>query len=290
MNQAETQQKSADGAVTARLPETYQWLLVPVQDGPKAPVKWDAMRLTGQEPLAVRASRKLRAVDLLFVSMSGTRLLMELNRIPLWRGDAVSVRQRAEDFGKYVYLPRLKDSHVLAGAIADGVQLLTWEQDSFAFADRYDEEARRYRGLRGGLIVSVSGNSLDGVLVKSDVAAQQTADEQKPEQLPDQPTPPGQPGQKATEGEPAPGIARSAPVLPKRYHGSATLDPTRVGLAASKVADEVIAHLVGLVGARVTVTLEIEASVPAGVPEKVVRIVTENGRTLKFDSQGFEPD
>ena len=35
---------------------------------------------------------------------------------------------------------------------------------------------------------------------------------------------------------------------------------------------------------KVTVTLEIEASVPGGVPDNVVRTVTENGRTLKFKS------
>jgi hypothetical protein len=40
----------------------------------------------------------------------------------------------------------------------------------------------------------------------------------------------------------------------------------------------------------VTVTLEIEAEVPAGVPENVIRTVTENGRTLKFTSQGFEEE
>ncbi|NLO28672.1 MAG: hypothetical protein GX113_10945, partial [Actinobacteria bacterium] len=59
---------------------------------------------------------------------------------------------------------------------------------------------------------------------------------------------------------------------------------------ASRIADEVIAHLAGLVGAEVTVTLEVEAEVPAGVPENVVRIVTENSRTLKFTSQGFEEE
>ena len=75
---------------------------------------------------------------------------------------------------------------------------------------------------------------------------------------------------------------------PKRYHGTVTLDATRVGRDASRIADEVIAHLVGLVGATVTVTLEIEAEVPAGAPDHVVRTVTENGRTLKFTSQGFE--
>ena len=51
-----------------------------------------------------------------------------------------------------------------------------------------------------------------------------------------------------------------------------------------------ISHLTGLVGANVKVTLEIEAQMPDGAPEQVVRTVTENGRTLKFTSQGFEKD
>jgi hypothetical protein len=67
-----------------------------------------------------------------------------------------------------------------------------------------------------------------------------------------------------------------------------TLDPTRVGRDAGRIADEVIAHLSGLVGSSVKVTLEIDAEVPAGVPENVVRTVTENSRTLKFNSHGFE--
>jgi hypothetical protein len=69
-----------------------------------------------------------------------------------------------------------------------------------------------------------------------------------------------------------------------------TLDPTRVARDTGKIAEEVIAHLAGLPGARVQVTLEISADVPAGVPDQVVRIVTENSRTLKFDTQGFEED
>ena len=35
-------------------------------------------------------------------------------------------------------------------------------------------------------------------------------------------------------------------------------------------------------------TLEIHAELASGVPEKVVRPVTENCRTLKFKDQGFE--
>ena len=64
----------------------------------------------------------------------------------------------------------------------------------------------------------------------------------------------------------------------------------RVGRDASRIADEVIAHLSGLVGAKVTVTLEVQAEIPSGAPEQVVRTVTENSRTLKFTSQGFEKE
>ena len=68
------------------------------------------------------------------------------------------------------------------------------------------------------------------------------------------------------------------------------LDATRVGRDAGRIAEEVIALIAGLTGAQVTVTLEIEATVPDGAPEHVVRVVTENSRTLTFTSQGYETE
>src|SRR5207249_1943883 len=44
VKQAETQKASADGAMTARLPETYQWLLVPTQASPQSNVEWQPLR------------------------------------------------------------------------------------------------------------------------------------------------------------------------------------------------------------------------------------------------------
>jgi hypothetical protein len=44
------------------------------------------------------------------------------------------------------------------------------------------------------------------------------------------------------------------------------------------------------VGSSVRVTLEIEADISGGVPENVVRTVTENSRSLKFGSFGFEQE
>jgi hypothetical protein len=73
-----------------------------------------------------------------------------------------------------------------------------------------------------------------------------------------------------------------------RFHGSVSLDPARTGRDAGRIADEVLSHLTPLKGARVTVTLEIQAEAPDGVPENVARTVNENCKTLKFRDSGFE--
>ena len=46
LRQAETQRASADATVDSRLPEAYQWLLVPAQDAPSAPLRMETFRLT----------------------------------------------------------------------------------------------------------------------------------------------------------------------------------------------------------------------------------------------------
>jgi hypothetical protein len=150
VTQAETQKASADGAVTARLPETYQWLLVPVQSTPQSPVTWEALRLSGQDAAGRARQQETAHRRTLPDQLRPTRLRMELDRVPLWRGNHVAVKQLVEDFARYLYLPRLKDSSVLLDAIRDGVNAAHLAQDSFAFADSFDDAAGRYQGLRGG--------------------------------------------------------------------------------------------------------------------------------------------
>ncbi len=149
-------------------------------------------------------------------------------------------------------------------------------------------------GLRAAQIVSLADANA-GLLVKPEVSLKQIeAEKPKPSNA-------GAPAGPAGDGVgiPAPhpvigptGTHTPAPVAaqPKRFHGTVTLDATRVGCDASRIADEVIAHLAGLVGAKVIVTLEVEAEIPSGAPDHVVRTVTENSRTLKFTSQGFEKE
>jgi hypothetical protein len=289
VRQAETQRQAADGAVTARLPEAYQWLLVPEQVNPQAAIAWQALRLTGSDALAVRASRKLRGDELLVTSLGSTILRKHLHEVPLWRGEHVAVRQLVDDFARYLYLPRLAGPEVLARAIDDGVALLTWQTDTFAYAEGFDEAEGRYPGLRAGQAVTVSPESA-GLLVKPDVARRQL-DAEAPAPVPGPVGPGPAPREDVIAAGPGPGPApRPADRMPRRFHGTVTLDPARVGRDASRIADEVIAHLSGIVGAEVTVTLEIEARIPSGASEQVVRTVTENSRTLRFTSHGFESE
>jgi predicted AAA+ superfamily ATPase len=286
--QAENQKRAADGAVTARLPETYQWLLVPEQANPQAPVTWQAIRLSAADALAARACKRLRSDESLVTSLGSTILRKHLDDVPLWRGDHVAVKLLVEDFARYLYLPRLAGPEVLTQAIRDGLALLTWQTDTFGYAESYDEGAERYRGLRGGQVVSLSADS-GGLLVKPDLARRQMDAETATSTTGGPTTGPTSGGEGTTGPGTGSGTAKPpAPAQPKRFHGTVTLDPTRVGRDSSRIAEEVIAHLAGLVGSTVTVTLEIEATMPAGAPDNVVRTVTENSRTLKFTSQGFE--
>jgi hypothetical protein len=67
-----------------------------------------------------------------------------------------------------------------------------------------------------------------------------------------------------------------------------SLDATRLSRDAGKIAEEVVQHLAGLVGAQVEMSLEIHAEVSEGVPENIVRTISENCRALKFKTHGFE--
>jgi hypothetical protein len=69
-----------------------------------------ALRLSGSKPLSVRASNKLRNDELLITHLAASCLRMELDRIPLWRGDNVATRQVIDDFAHYLYLPRVPAS------------------------------------------------------------------------------------------------------------------------------------------------------------------------------------
>jgi hypothetical protein len=250
-------------------------------------MEWQVYRLTGQEGLAVRASRKLRNDEMLIANLGGSVLRTWMDKIPLWRGDDVAVKQLVEDFARYLYLPRLADPTVLVESVRAGVALLTWSPDSFAYAEGKDEATGRYRGLQAGRHVTLDASS-QGLLVNPAVALRQMESERRetntgPE-TPGGPPPATKPPRKPDETK------RAETPKPKRFHATVVLDPSRVGRDASRFAEEVVGHLECILGAEVRVTLEVDARVPGGVSDQVVRIVTENCRTLKVEQHGFEAE
>jgi predicted AAA+ superfamily ATPase len=288
--QATTQKKNWDGTVESRIGETFQWLLVPTQPNPQGPVEWQATRLAGQDPLAVRVSKKLKNDSQMVGQYAPTLLRAEMDKVPLWRGNHVAVKQVLDDFAHYLYLQRVLNPEVLLAAIRDGVSLMMWSTESFAYADSWDESKQRYVGLQGGRMLNVTSDST-ALLVKPDVALRQIEADRPQGGGPTPPsggTGPGTTGGGTTRtGGPTP---PPEPAKLKRFHATVHLDPARIGRDAGKIAEEVVQHLALLPDAKVEVVLEIQAKVPNGAPENVVRTVTENCQTLKFDSQGFEKE
>lgn len=277
-----------DDATGQRIGEAYQWLLVPAGEPGRPEVRWEATRAAGSDRLAARASRRLRSEEGLITRYSGARLRMDLDEIPLWRGESVAVRDLWSFYSQYLYLPRLRDVGVLLEAIADGVGSLAWRQDGFAYADARDEAAGRYAGLRAGeglRLSDATGYVVQPAAAEAQLEAEREATGPSGGGTPAGEGPPTAGGEGAGEGE------EPARTALRRFHGSVSLDPTRLSRDASEIAEAVVAHLNGLLGASVEVTLEIHADIPEGAPDNVVRTVTENAATLRFDpGAGFETE
>jgi len=156
--------------VDARIPETFPVVARARAVGPQGRHRVDGNQAPGAGFAAVRAAKKLKNEELLMVELGDVRLRHELDRVPLWRGDHVGVKQLAEDMAKYLYLPRLRDDDVLLAAIREGVAPRLIPSETFAYAERWDEQKKRYVGLsvNRAIRVLLEGESL---VVKPDVAA-----------------------------------------------------------------------------------------------------------------------
>ena len=298
--QAETKRKGADEAVDLRIAEAYHWLLVPGQPDPKGEVTWTDLKLQGQDSLATRAAKKLKNEECLLVQMGAVRLRTELDRVPLWNGNHVNIKQLGEYMARYLYLPRLRDEQVLIAAIQEGVSSLVWSE-TFAYAEGWDEQRQRYQGLRAGQSTRIIADDRS-LLVKPEAASAQFA--QDKEATAEQGTNGGSPTAVVTPGNGGTSITGATGVVgpsdetgstpqppkPRRFHGSVHVDPMRLGRDASRIAEEVIQHLTGMVGSKVEITIEVQAELADGASDKLVRDVTENCRTLKFTEYGFEDE
>jgi hypothetical protein len=214
-------------------------------------------------------------------------LRKNLDEVPLWRKENVAVRQLIEDFAKYLYLPRLITPQTLLNSMTEGIKSLAWESETFAYAELYDEVRSEYKGVKVGELVPLSMDDR-GWILKPDVA--KTALEKMAPKPSSHSASTGAIPPSVTTNPGSTSVTPMQQSHPKRFYGTIELDPLRMTRDAGKVAEEVVAHLSGIVGANVKITLEISADIPDGVPDQTVRIVSENCRSLKFKNQDFESD
>ncbi|MEX2444741.1 MAG: DUF499 domain-containing protein [Alkalispirochaeta sp.] len=302
---ARTDTESATRRVQAMIPETYRWLLLPTQATPTERPHIDEHQLSGSDAVGIRVSRYLSKKHALLPVMDGPALRFELDEIPLWDGESLSVEKLLQYFARFTYLPRISSRQTILEAVRSGVSSLTWNPQTFAWARSVEEEqaGKKYVGLVVGAQIMDDVGS--GMLLKPEAAQVQLDREHEAaaeqslshsgaesplaaDSSSDGPagSPPGAP---ATAG--TPGAPTSRPDAPpaRRYFGTVSLNAASPSTQMGVILEEVIAHLNGA-GARVTLTLDIEATSGEGFPKRVQQIIEQNARDLKFEQSRFEEE
>ncbi|MGJ0604612.1 Swt1 family HEPN domain-containing protein [Cylindrospermopsis raciborskii] len=288
--QATAQKEQSEKYVKTILNQTYQWLISPEQPNPHEPIEINCERIPGEGSPILRASRQLVNDGQLITEYSSNTLRMEALDKYLWRDtNHIDLKQLWEYLAQYVYLPRLKNPEVLLEAVKNGLQKIDI-QNHFGYAEGWEESKQKYINLvvLHNITPSISSENL---IVKPEIATKQLKEEQvkeltSPSRSESTSKKPIQPTQEPTPTE---RTRETKPQL-KRFHGTVEIDPLRINRDAPAIANEIIQHLTSLNDAKVRIVLEIEADIPDGVPDDVVRTVTENCRTLKFNSQAFEQE
>lgn len=158
--------------------------------------------------------------------------------------------------------------------------LFTWDLEGFALADSYDEAAGRYVGLVRPGADAHFGQVTDATLLVAPSAANAQVEQATTTAMHDGANVVTR--QDGIEG-PAPGLP-AEPAKPQntRFFGVYRIDPERYARDLSRVSQEVLQQLAALDGTQLEVTIEIQATRQDGFPPEKMRVVLENGRTLKI--------
>lgn len=292
--------------VSDRVRETFAWALYPEQFDPTKPFEVASEKVpdSAGRSLAERVAAKLGRDDQLVTELGapilGATLHEELGTLWASAGE-MSVGELWGYFTRYVYLPRLTKREVLDSALERALSAVLVDGERFAIASSKDPETGRYRGLvvppnHGAALQFTDStilvdwgkaeeqSSADRAAAAREAAAKAASDGSTPVGPVDFETSDATIDVTNDETAPNAGVAQR----PARYFGSVKVDPSRYSRDMGHVTREIIDRLVGA-GAKLEITIDIQASKPEGFDEGEVRTISENTRVLKFDpSSGFE--
>lgn len=301
--QADEQVGNFDRVVADRIRGTFIWTVYPVQPEPTQPFELMAEKVpdSGGRSLAERVSHKMRRDDLL-VTEFGAAILGSTLREELgtrWRETGeISVGELWGYFTRYIYMHRLVKREVLDAAIERALTTILVENERFGIAAGKGPETGRYRGLVLPPDPNATIQVTDSTLLVDPARAQEQLDADRAAR---ETAPPAAADSQSVGGHVdvvrvAPGIGEAdragvdevVKTVAARFFGSVKIDPELYSRDIGNITREIIDRLAGA-GARLEITIDIQAVKTEGFNDTEIRTISENARVLKFDpSSGFE--
>ncbi len=280
---AKARTTESNETLKTRLKEAWCYLLYPVQESAQADLAWASAKVPAQDGLLARASKKLASDEGLLPELGPARLDRELQKY-IWNGKPhLFLKDLWEYLNRYIYLPRIKNHAVLAGAVHSAIGGML--PGPFAYAERWDEAEQTYAGLAisGAARVQVVIDS-ESVIIRPDVAeAHRPKSATVPAEAdgtsdiaPGGGDAPGGAGARATGAAPQPDKN------PTRFVGTVMISADRPARDIHQIVEAIIEQLTTLPGSEVSLKLEIDAEIPSGLDRAKVRTLAENATTLGF--------
>ena len=283
--QAEKELDTASDVLPRVVRDCYKWLLAPVQQSPTdAQMTIEAFPLnTSGSTLGKEVERVALDNELVIATWSPIHLRSKLKEL-YWKADRAAVKATDfwEDTLRYLYLPRLRDRGVLQQAIVKGAAT----RDFFGTA--YGQAGDTFEGFKLG----DANVQLDDTLLLIEPEAAKTYELSHPPTSAagsSTPVPSLVTSGTSTAGEtPSTTAPTSKTKREKSFHGSAEVSASAAKFRLVQIAEEIIAVLNSDPNAAVTVTVEISADFPDGATDQVKRAVSENTKSLNFNSAEWE--
>ena len=270
---AKSNLKSAAEDFAMKLSQAYCKIFAPErsEDGNlNVPMQAANIDCTKEDNISA-ASEKFVADEKLLGALGPVELLRWLDKF-LWRDvDDIQIGKLWNYFAEYYYLPRLVDVKILLDTIRRGVASKT-----FGLA----EDFRDGKYIEPEFGSSVCGTiSTDYLLVKANVAQKQIDSITPPpiETVPPETLPPVTP-----TIEPAP-----KKILPRSFSMDVELSNTRYAKELTKYMDEIAAKIMLLPNAETLIHVDINITVPEGIPQDTQELVADICDDLKVAPENF---
>jgi uncharacterized protein len=273
--------KAAEAAETikARMKDAWCYLIYPWQESAQAEIEWQSSKVSAQDSLLARASKKLVSDEGLLPELGPNRLDGDLQKYIWNENDHLQLHELWEYLNRYTYLPRLKNRETLTKTVLAAVSGMI--PGPFAYAERWDEKEDTYKGLLiDGATSALIVVDNDSVIVDPDVA-----ERHRPKEGPEPGTGPNGPPIDTPTGSPT--AEPKSPSDPTRFVGTVMVSSDRPSRDLNQIVEAVVEQLTAIPGSDVSLKLEIDAEVPNGIDRSKVRTILENANTLGFIDKNF---